>query len=92
MIQRFFWTFAFTKLTFKRLQTSLWPKLEPFLEVTCDKIMVQNQYQCPYETRLLLVLYQLAHPRRIRPKLEAYFSMQKVKNFGPHINLYGCPL
>jgi hypothetical protein len=41
--------------------------------------MVQNQYQCPYKTGLLLVLYRLARPRRIRPELEAYFCMQKSR-------------
>jgi hypothetical protein len=71
--------FRFCKDDLQEIADSLWPKLEPFLEGTHDKIMVQNQYQCPYKTGLLLVLYQLARPRRICPELEAYFCMQKSR-------------
>ena len=67
--------FRFRKVDLQEIADSLWPKLEPFLGGTLDKIMVQNQYQCPYETGLLLVLYRLSHPRRIRPELETYFCM-----------------
>jgi hypothetical protein len=71
--------FRFRKDDFQEIEDSLWPKLEPFLEGTHDKINIQNQYQCPYETGLLLVLYRLAHPCRICPELEAYFCMQKSR-------------
>jgi hypothetical protein len=67
--------FRFRKDDLQEIADSLWPKLEPFLEGTHDKIMVQNQYQCPYETGLLLVLYQLACPCCICPELETYFCM-----------------
>ena len=83
--------FRFRKDDLQEIADSLWPKLEPFLEGTRDKIMCENQYQCPYETGLLLVLYRLARPRRIRPELETYFRdlllYAKVKNSGHHINL-----
>ena len=71
--------FRFRKDDLQEIADSLWPKLEPFLEGTRDKIMCENQYQCPYETGLLLVLYRLARPRRIRPELETYFSMRKSR-------------
>ena len=67
--------FRFCKVDLQEIADSLWPKLEPFLEGTQDKIMVQNQYQCPYETGLLLVLYQLAPPRHLHPERETYFCM-----------------
>jgi hypothetical protein len=71
--------FRFHKDDLQEIADSLWPKLEPFLEGMHDKIMVQNQYQCPYKTGLLLVLYRLARPCRIRPELETYFSMRKSR-------------
>jgi hypothetical protein len=55
----------------------LWPKMELFLEGTRDKIVVQNRYKCNYETGLLLVLFCLSRPHRIRPEMEAYFKMRK---------------
>jgi DDE superfamily endonuclease len=71
--------FRFCKDDLQEIADSLWPKLDSFLEGTHDKIMVGNQYQCPFETWLLLVLYRLAHPRRIHPELETYFCMRKSR-------------
>ena len=71
--------FRFRKDDLQEIADSLWPKLKPFLEGTRGKIMVQNQYQCPYETGLLLVLYRLARPRCLRPELETYFCMRKSR-------------
>jgi hypothetical protein len=73
--------FRFCKDDLQEIADSLWPKLKPFLEGTRDKIMVQNQFQCPYETGILFALYQLARPRCIHPELETYFCMQKSRIF-----------
>jgi hypothetical protein len=69
--------FRFRKLELKEIAERLWPKMELFLEGTRDKIRVQNRYTCEYETGLLLVLYRLSRPRRIRPEMETYFKMRK---------------
>jgi hypothetical protein len=57
----------------------LWPKMELILEGERDLIKVNNRYTCPYETGLLLVIFRLARPRRIRPEMETYFRMRKSK-------------
>ena len=69
--------FRFCKLEQEEIANLLWPKMELFLEGTRGKILVQNRYMCDYETGLLLVLFRLSRPRRIRPDMEAYFKMRK---------------
>lgn len=71
--------FRFRKDDLQEIADSLWPKMEPFLEGTRDNILVQNRYRCPFETGLLLVMFRLARPRRIRPEMETYFSMRKSR-------------
>ena len=69
--------FRFRKLELLEIANLLWPKMVLFLEGTRDKILVQNRYTCDYETGLLLVLFRLSRPRRLRPDLETFFKMRK---------------
>jgi hypothetical protein len=71
--------FRFRKQDLQVIADRLWPKLSLLLEGTRDKIVVSYGYVVPYETGLLLVLYRLARPRRVRPDMEAFFSMRRSK-------------
>jgi hypothetical protein len=55
----------------------LWPRLEPFLEGTKDKLKLENRYTAPYETCLLLTLFRFSRPVRLRPEMEVFFGMRK---------------
>ena len=69
--------FRFRKTHLQLVANLLWSRLEPFLEGDREQVRCQNRYTCPYETGLLLVLFRLARPRRLRPDMERYFCMRK---------------
>ena len=69
--------FRFRKTHLQLVTNLLWSRMEPFLEGDREQLRCQNRYTCPYETGLLLVLFRLARPRRLRPDMERYFCMRK---------------
>jgi nuclease HARBI1 len=71
--------FRFRKHDLQEAANLLWPKLSVLLDGTRDKIVVLNGYTVPYETGLLMLLYRLARPRRLRPEMEKFFKMRKSK-------------
>ena len=70
--------FRFRKPDLQDIADRLWPKLGMLLTGNKDKIRCANRYSCPYETGLLLCLYRLSQPNRLRD-LESYFRMRKSR-------------
>jgi hypothetical protein len=71
--------FRFRQAELQEIADSLWPKMSLVLDGDHNGISCENKYTCPYETGLLLVLFRLSRPRRIRPDTESYFCMRKSK-------------
>ena len=44
-----------------------------------DYVKCQNKYKIPYETGILMILYQLARPHRIRSDTERMFHCRRSK-------------
>ena len=72
--------FCFQKVHLQEVADKLWPRLQCFLVGHRDSIKVnKGTYSLPYETLLLLVLYRLSRPRRIRKETGGFFGMHKSK-------------
>jgi DDE superfamily endonuclease len=71
--------FRFRKAELQEIADRLWPKLGLILVGDRDNIKCMNKYSCPYETGLLLIMFRLSRPRRIRPEMENYFCIRKSK-------------
>ena len=72
--------FRFRKVHLQEVADKLWPRLQCFLRGHRGSIKVNNgTYSLPYETLLLLVLFRLSRPRRIRKEMEGFFGMHKSK-------------
>jgi nuclease HARBI1 len=57
----------------------LWPRVCPYLVGTCEAIRCEGKYCIPYETGLIMFMYRMVRPRRIRPDTEIYFSVRCSK-------------
>ena len=72
--------FCFCKVLLQEVADKLWLRLQCFLIGHRGSIKVNNgTYSLPYETILLLVLYRLSRPRRIRKEMEGFFGIHKFK-------------
>jgi len=69
--------FRFCKTDLQLIADLLWPRMSIFIEGDKDKIKCTNRYSCPYETGVLLCLFRLSRPRRLRPDMESFFHMRK---------------
>ena len=69
--------FRFRQAELQDVADQLWPRLEPFLEGTKEKLKLQNRYTAPYENCLLLTLFRFHRPVRLRPEMEVFFGMRK---------------
>jgi hypothetical protein len=69
--------FRFRNNELQDVADQLWPRLEPFLEGTKEKLKLENRYTAPYETCLLLTLFRYHRPLRLRPEMEEFFGMRK---------------
>ena len=68
--------FRFRKSDLAKLINLLWGRISVYLVGTRDKIVVKQQYTCPYETGMLILIYRMAHTTRVRPEMELFFGMQ----------------
>lgn len=59
--------FCFRKNHLKDVSNALWLQLN--LMGIYDSVICRNIYICPFETVLLVLLYRLSRPRRIRPDM-----------------------
>jgi len=41
--------FQFRKSDLQRTADFLWPYIEPYLDGTCDNLLLENRYRAPYE-------------------------------------------
>jgi hypothetical protein len=73
----------FRKVHLQQIAKKLWPLMQPHLEGDYDCIRLQNRYALPFETCLMLLLYRLAAPRRIRPDIERFFACESPKSRQP---------
>jgi hypothetical protein len=71
--------FRFRKENLQKIADGLWPLMNVYLLGEKDDIKVENGYRTTYETGFLIVLYRMSYPRRVRPDMEKFFSMQKSK-------------
>jgi DDE superfamily endonuclease len=71
--------FRFRKDQLSTICEKLWPKIQPFVLGNYNGILCHNGYKCPFESGILLVLYRLSAPRRLRPDFERKFFMKKSK-------------
>lgn len=71
--------FRFRRNELQLLANLLWPRLQNHINGNRDSILCTNGYRVPYETGLLILLYRLSHPNRIRPDMERFFNLRKSK-------------
>jgi hypothetical protein len=69
--------FRFRKDDLQHVANELWPRLSPFLGEDKNNLVLENHYHAPYETCLLVYLFKMARPRRLRADCEAKFGMRK---------------
>ena len=68
--------FWFSKVHLQEVANQLWPWLQFYLSGHNGAVKVENgKYSLPYETLLLLVLYRLSRPRRLRKDMESFFGI-----------------
>ena len=66
--------FSFRKDHLKDICVLLWSRID--LVGTYDNVVCRHRYKCPFETGILILLYRLSRPRRIRPEMEEFFGMR----------------
>jgi hypothetical protein len=71
--------FCFRKEHLIILAEKLWPLTKDFLDGTYENICIGNRNYVHFETGLLLCLYRLSYPKRIRPDLERRFGMSPTR-------------
>jgi hypothetical protein len=70
--------FRFRKEHLQDLSHKLWPRLSPFLGDNRDHLILQNRYTAPFETCLLVYLFKMARPVRLKPDCGRKFGMRKT--------------
>ena len=72
--------FRFRKVHLQEVSDKLWPRLSIYFIGTKDAISFGNgHYSAPFETLLLLVMFRLSRPPRIRREMEEYFRFRRTK-------------
>ena len=65
------------KVDLQTLTDKLWPLMSIHLCGDQSRIMCVNQYTIKYESGILILLYHLSCPQRLRPDMEKIFGIQK---------------
>jgi hypothetical protein len=71
--------FRFRKNELQFLADLLWPRMRNHLNGNRESTVCTNGYRIPYETGLLILLFRLSRPNRIRPDMERFFNLRKSK-------------
>ncbi len=71
--------FRFRKEDLKLICKLLWPRLNEYFIGEYDKIHLAHRHYVHFETGMLMLLYRLAFPKRLRPEMEIRFSCNKTK-------------
>ena len=71
----------FRKEDVQVLAHELWPRVSLFFpqDSTYDAIQCKYKYKTNFETGLMMVLYRLARPVRLRPDMERYWHVRKSR-------------
>ena len=65
------------KVDLQTLTEKLWPLMSAHLSGDQNKIMCVNQYTIKYECEIVILLYCLSHPRRLRHNMEKNFGIRR---------------
>ena len=68
--------FRFRKNDLKDFADRLWPRISAFLQGNRDKVVLSNRYTAQFETCLLVYLYKMHRPIRLRPDCERFFGLR----------------
>lgn len=71
--------FRFRKNDLQFLSELLWPRIQPYLSGEYSRIILPNRNYINFETGLLMLLYRLIHPKRIRPEMESRFECSPTR-------------
>ena len=71
--------FRFRKTDLKLICKLLWPRLQEYLVGTYNKIYLPHRHYVKFETGMLMLLYRLVFPTRLRPEMENRFLCNKSK-------------
>jgi hypothetical protein len=72
--------FRFRKRHLQELANKIWPRVQEYLTGVKTSITFDSgNYSAPYESLLLMVLFRLSRPRRIRPEMESFFGFRRSK-------------
>jgi hypothetical protein len=65
-----------------------------FVAGTTDLVKVKNRYTVPYKTGLLMIIYQLLRPHRVRSDMEVKFGIVGVSflAFATRLSMHYTPL
>ena len=89
--------FRFRKNHLKAFTDSLWPRISNYLQGDRERIILSNRYTAPYETCVLVYLYKMHRPMRLRPECESFFGMRMshlshiVRTFGDALYMVANP-
>ena len=67
--------FRFRKEHLVIISEKLWKLSSQYLDGDFNRIIIGNRNHVHFETGLLLCLYRLSYPKRIRPDIERRFGM-----------------
>jgi hypothetical protein len=71
--------FRFRKHDLKEICNLVWPRLKEYLDGDYNKIKLPHRHYVHFETGILMLLYRLIHPMRIRPEMETRFLCSPTK-------------
>jgi hypothetical protein len=71
--------FRFRKSDLHLLAELLWPRIKTYFRGDYNRINLPNRNYIKFETGLLMLLYRLIHPKRIRPEMENRFQCSPTR-------------
>jgi len=69
--------FRWRKAELQTMADALWPRLLPFLGNDKQDLALKHGYHAPYETCLLIYLFRMSRPHRLRKEAEKEFGMRR---------------
>ena len=69
--------FRWRKAELQEMADALWPRVSPFLGNDKEDLALKYGYRAPYETCLLIYLFRMSRPHRLRSDAEKEFGMRR---------------